>query len=99
MKKQSTGAIAEPCLPQEKEPTLKDVFLFVNACKDSLKELCGQIKDVKEDLILVRQDLQKTADRTTALEGRTSQLEDDVYALINEVKNFKQMSRYASKNG
>lgn len=88
----------DPCPPLEKEPTLKDVFVVVSACQGSLKELCDQMKGVKEDLILVRQDLQKTAERTTALEGRTSQLEDDILPLIKEVKNMKeQMARYTSK--
>lgn len=47
-----------------------------NACKLSLGELCDQLKGVKEELSLVRHDLQKTVERTTALEGRINQVED-----------------------
>lgn len=89
---------AESGLPSEKEPTLMDVFLAVSACNGSLKDLCEQMKGVKEDLTLVRQDLQKTAERTTVLEGRVSQIEDDISPLIKEVKSMKeQISKHASK--
>lgn len=74
----------------EKEPTLKDVFQAVNACKFSLGELCDQLKGVKEELLLVRHDLQKTAERTAALEGRISQLEDDLHPLKHEVKIMRE---------
>lgn len=77
----NTDVTAESALPLEKEPTLTDVFMAVSACNGSLKDLCEQMKGVKEDLILVRQDLQKTAERT-ALEGKFSQLEDDISPII-----------------
>lgn len=38
-----------PILPPVKEPTITDVFLAVNVCSNSLKELCEQMKGVKED--------------------------------------------------
>lgn len=90
--------LSDPSPIPEKEPSLKDVLQAVNACKFSLKD-CDQMKGVKEDLILVRQDLQKTAERTTVLEGGPiSQIEDDMHPLKHDVKNMKdQISIYASK--
>lgn len=56
------------------------------------------MKGVKDDLLLVRQDLQITAERTTALEGWVSQLEDYITPLMKEMKRMKeQISKQASK--
>lgn len=53
---------------------------------------------MKEELLLVRQDLQKTAERTTVLKGRISQLENDLHPLKHEVKIMKEkMGINASK--
>lgn len=90
--------ISDPNPPLDKEPTLTDVFMAVGACNGSLKELCEQMKGVKADLLLVRQDLQKTAERTTALEERVSGLEDNVSPIIKEIKWLKeQISKQDSK--
>lgn len=42
--------------------------------------------------MLVQQDLQKVAERTTVLEGRISQLEDDLHPLKSEVKNTRRQT-------
>lgn len=90
--------INDPNLPLNREPTITDVFMAVGVCNGSLKDLCEQMKGVKADLLLVRQDLQKTAERTTALEERVSGLEDNVLPITKEIKWLKeQLSKQASK--
>lgn len=84
--------------PAEGEPTLKDVLLVVNTCKHSLGDLCDQMRGIKEELSLVRHELQKTVERITAAEGRISQIEDDLHPMKQEVKVLKdQMSKVAEK--
>lgn len=95
MAQQDSEVIPDLGSPSEEEPTLKDVFQAVNACRLSLGELSDQ---VKEDVLLVRQDLQKVAERTAVLEGRISQMEDDLHPLKHEIKNMrKQMGIYTSR--
>lgn len=84
--------------PAEGELTLKDVLLAVNTCKHLLGELCDQMRGIKEELSLVRHELQKTVERITAAEGRISQIEDDLHPMKQEVKVLKdQMSKVAEK--
>lgn len=79
-------------------PTLNDVLLAVNVCKQSLGELCKQMKGIKEELSLVQHNLQKTAERITVVEGRISQIEDDLYPVKQEVKFLKdQMGKFVGK--
>ena len=82
------GLVLSPTV--EGDPSLKDVFLVVNVCKQTLGELCNQMKGVKEELGLVRQELQKTNERITEAEGRISQIEDDLYPVKQEVKTMKE---------
>ena len=80
------------------DPSLKDVFSVVNVCKQTLGELCNQMKGVKEELCLVRQELQKTNERITGAEGRISQIEDDLYPVKQEVETMKeQKSKFEEK--
>ena len=82
----------------EGDPTLKDVFAVVNICKQTLGELCDQMKGVKVELSLVRQELQKTNERITEAEGRISQIEDDLYPVKQVVKTMEeQMSKFEEK--
>lgn len=84
-------------LPQE-APTLKDALYAVNACKCSLNSLCDQLKGIKEELLLMGQELRRTVERTTALEERLSLIEDDLFPLKQEVKVLgEQMGLHASK--
>lgn len=75
--------------PGEAEPTLKDVLCAVNSCKASLSELCTQLTGLKDELITVSQELQSTISRTTTLEERVSQAEDDLNPLKQELKALK----------
>ena len=82
----------------EGDPTLKEVLSVVNVCKQTLGELCDQMKGVKEELGLVRHELQKTNERITEAEGRISQIEDDLYPVKKGVKIMKeQMSKFEEK--
>lgn len=74
----------------EGEPSLKDILLAINSCKQSLGELGGQMKDIKEELTLVRHELKKTAERVTEAERRISQIEDDLHPMKQEVKAWKE---------
>lgn len=57
-----------------------------------------KLKRSKKSLSLMRQELQKAVERTTALEGRVSQVEDDIYPLQQEVKTIKdQLGRVIEK--
>lgn len=49
----------------------------VTSCNTSIAALASEIKGVKIEHSFIRQDMQKLRDRTTALEGQISRLEDD----------------------
>lgn len=56
------------------------------------------MKGLKEELSLVRHDLQKTAERITVVERRISQIEDDLYPAKQEVTFLKdQMGKFVGK--
>lgn len=96
--RQHSEVISDPSPLSEEEPTLKDILQAVNACRSSLGELSDQLMGVKEDLLLVGHDLQKIAERTVALEGRISQLKDDLHPMKSVAKNLRNhMGIYASK--
>lgn len=67
------------------EPTLRDIMAAVLSCNTSIAALMSETKGVKAELFFVRQDMQKLRDRTTALEGRLSTLEDDWAPIQREV--------------
>lgn len=73
----------------EKEPSLKDILLAVNNCKVSITDLCEQLKGISDELRALKNEVQVVCTRTTALEGRLSQMEDDVYPLRQEVLLMK----------
>lgn len=60
----------------QSEPTLRDVLLAVNQCNTSLSSLTIQMGNLKEDIGLIRQNIQRITERTTAVETRVSDLED-----------------------
>lgn len=94
----ATNNVAEQNAPVTVEPTLKDVLCAVNSCKASLSDLCDQLKGLKEELITVNQDLQRTIARTSTLEERLSQVEDDLAPIKLELKAMKtQMGLYKTK--
>lgn len=82
----------------EGEPSLKDILLAINACKQSLGEMSGQMQDIKEEIALVRHDLKKTEERVTEIEGRISLIEDELYPMKQRVKTQEeQINRLTEK--
>lgn len=74
----------------EKEPSLKDILLAVSNCKTSLSDLSDQLRGIRDDLFSLKQDMQEVCAWTTVLEGRLSQVEDDVNLMRQEVKIMKE---------
>lgn len=68
----------------EKEPSLKEILLAVNY-KSSIFDLSDQLKCFRDELLSLRHDVQEVCARTTALEGRLSQVEDYVNPMRKEV--------------
>lgn len=73
----------------EQEPSLKDILLAINVCKTTLSDLSDQLRGIRDDLVILKKDMQEVCARTTALEERLSQVEDDVNPLRQEVKKMK----------
>lgn len=88
--KKTEGEILEPTTGAEKAPSLKDILLAINNCKSSLSELPDQLKCIKEDLLLLRHDVQEVCEQTTSLEGRFSQVEDNVNQMKKEIKLMRE---------
>lgn len=58
------------------EPTLQDILSAVTSCNTAITALTTEIKVIKLKINLVRHDMQKLCDHTTALEGRLSNVEN-----------------------
>lgn len=69
---------------------MKDILLAVNVCKITLSDLSDQLKGIRTDLAMLKRDMQEVCARTTVLEERLSQVEDDVNPLRQEVKRMKE---------
>lgn len=72
------------------EPTLKDVFCAVNSCKEFMVGFNNQLKYLKDELILMHQEMRKTVERVTTLEERISTVEDTLYPLENEIRGLQE---------
>lgn len=48
------------------------------------------MKDIKEELVLARHELQKTVERVTETEKRISEIEDELYPMKQEAKVWKE---------
>lgn len=81
---------AAPTPIMEGEPSLKDIFLAINACNHSLGSLGEQMKGIKEELTLVRQDLKMITERVTEVEKRISLIEDDLLPMKQEAKIWRE---------
>lgn len=68
------------------EPTLKDVLLAVNRCNTALSSLTVQFEGFKEDITRVRHDIQKVVERTTRVETRVSEVEDQIAPLQRDTR-------------
>lgn len=63
------------------EPTLRDIMSDVTSCNLSISVLADELKEVKAEISYLRQDMQKLRDRTSALDGRVSTVEDDIVSM------------------
>lgn len=70
----------------------------INFRKLSLNELSDQLKTIREELSFVRGDQQNVCERTTALEGRVSLVDDNLNTLKWEIRIVKEeMINYEKK--
>lgn len=80
------------------EPTLSDVLHAVNKCNHALSSLTVQFESFKEDINHVKRDIQKVAERTTRMETRISELEDQFTPVQRDVrKNSKAIAALLAK--
>lgn len=71
------------------EPTIRDIIVAITSCNTAITALTPEIKGVKLEVNLVRHDMQKLHDRTAALEGRMSNVEDEVVPLQRELHHVQ----------
>lgn len=74
------------------EPTLRDILATVTVCNSSITNLAGEVKGMKMEISFVRQDMQKLRERTSAVEGRISTLEEEWQPLQRDVKYTHSMT-------
>lgn len=75
------------------QPSLAEILRAVHKCTVSLHTLQDQFGGLKEELGFIRHDLQKTRERTTAAEGRISELEDKITPLLRETQITARFAR------
>lgn len=68
------------------QPSLSDILHAVHKCTASVDDLKEKFGGLKETVSLMRQDLQKIRERTTAVEGRVSEVEDQLPPLNRDVR-------------
>lgn len=59
------------------EPTLRDILTAITTCNSLIAALTGEVKGMKMEISLVRQNVQKLRGCTSALEGDLCTLKDD----------------------
>lgn len=72
-----------------KEPSLREVLMLVNGCKYALSKMRDQLNCIKEEMSVVRHDLQKVRECTTELEGRVSGVGDAITPMKQEIELLK----------
>lgn len=65
-------------------PTLAEILRAVHKCTASVNTLQERLGGLKEEVSLIRKDLQKIRERTTATESRISDIEDKLPPLIRD---------------
>lgn len=88
--RRNTGAAASP-IHDTPEPTLADVMQAVTKCNHALSSLTVQFESFQEDIGHVRRDIQKVAERTTRIETRISDLEDQFVPTQATVRKHSQL--------
>lgn len=95
----ASGAVVLPTQAElVREPPIKDVFLAVQNCNYTLTSLSTQFNHLREDVINMRQDMQKVRQRTSAVEGWIATLEDEMSLIQRDFKELGvQSGRYANR--
>lgn len=62
------------------------ILAAVAVCNSSITNLAGEVKSMKMEISIVRQDMQKLRERTSAVEGHISTLQDEWQPLQRDVK-------------
>ena len=83
----------EPEVEGGDQPTLAAILKAVNKCTASVNGLRLRFGSLEEEVGLIRHDIQKMRERTTAVEGRISDLEDRMPPLIRETQNTSRLAR------
>lgn len=60
------------------EPTIADVYKMVAQCSTALTSLNANMGGLKEEVLLIRQDMRQFKERVGELEGRVSDMEDQL---------------------
>lgn len=68
----------------KEQPTLSQILRAVNLCTASVNTVKDRLGGLTEEVSLMRQDMQKIRERTTAAESRISDLGDKLPPLIAE---------------
>lgn len=76
---------------ENEQPTLAMILKAVNKCTASVNTLQERFGGLKEEVSLIRQDLQKIRERTTAAESRISEIEDKLPPLIRDSQSTARM--------
>lgn len=81
-------------IPQDDtpQPTLTEILRVVHRCTTSVDDLKEWIGGLTETVSLLRQDLQKIQEMTAALEGRISDLENQLLPLPRDTRVAIQQS-------
>lgn len=71
---------------------------MVTACNVSIASLALDVKGVKAQVYFIHQDMQKLRDRTTALEGWVSTLEDDMTSMQRDLAyTYNAVNKHAAR--
>lgn len=84
-----TNIFAIPVLStgEDAEPTLRDITAVVTNCNSLITALTDEIKEVKAEVSFICHYMQKLHERTSALKGCVSTVEDNKAPLMRDVKH------------
>lgn len=87
---------SESMQEEVQQPTLSDILRAVQSCTASVNGLKVQFGSLTETVSLLRHDIQKIRERTTAVEGRISEVEDILPPLTRDTRSALQQAAQAN---